>query len=72
MILQLIPERGKSNGLRGTEEVRYMFNELIPNNWYSVIVVFQALGKQLSIQRPELYFRGINSLTIIDVNNCIS
>ena len=45
--------------------------KLIPNDWCHVIVVFQALGKQPDVQRPELHRRGINSLTIIDVNNSI-
>ena len=44
----------------------------IPNDWCNVIVVFQALGKQPGLHRPELHRRRINSETIIDLNNYIT
>ena len=34
--------------------------------------MFQALGKQPVIHRPELHRRQINSQTIVDVNNYIT
>ena len=37
-----------------------------------MILVFQALGKQPVVHRPELDRRQISSQTIIDVNNYIT
>ena len=53
----------------------YFCKEVFCNNFGrdgNVIVVFQALGKQPVIHRPELHRRQMNSQTIIDVNNYIA
>ena len=43
------------------------FKNWAPNDWFNVILVFQALAKQPGIHHPELHCQEMNSQTSTDV-----